>query len=627
MVASCAILLLKGLPMHSLRFIAALVFAGLLNAASGQSTGQQLTPAASPASPVSTTDIPVLRTNANLVLIDVVVTEHGNAVHGLEQRQFRIFEDDREQTIISFDEHRPLAATPVTVKPLELPPHVYSNVPVYAEASALNVLLLDGLNTPSSDQLEVRRQMIQYLGKIAPGTSLAIFTLSSRLRLVEGFTTNVAELTKVLQSPKAGAQPSIVLDPQNDNNLDTMNLGVGSTPWMSPDALPAMLQFQADLTAYQVDQRVRMTIEAMEQLARYLSAIPGRKNLIWFSGSFPIALDPDDSLRSPFQAMRSYSDQMKQASELLSAARVAVYPVDARGLMTMPASDASYSAAAPTMESGVRTQGIKNTAVSPPSSVARDNKSFLRQLQTSQAGMEQLADETGGKAYINTNGLKEAVAQAVENGSSYYSIGYVPSAKDFNGQYRKVKVHLDNGGYQLAYRQGYYADPPDKPSANLAATVGPMTAATLHGAPPATQILFQARVLPAANPLLQGAKLPDTPGEMAATLKKPAHRYVVDLIVDARTLALDKMPDGTHQAKMEIALVAYDEEGNRVNYLDPSYAIKIKSEQFTQTVSNGIRLRMALDLPAGRISLCIAVHDIAAGRTGSLEVPLTIAAS
>jgi hypothetical protein len=325
--------------------------------------------------------------------------------------------------------------------------------------------------------------------------------------------------------------------------------------------------------------------------------------------------------------MRSYSDQMKQASELLSAARVAVYPVDARGLMTMPASDASYSAAAPTMESGVRTQGIKNTAVSPPSSVARDNKSFLRQLQTSQAGMEQLADETGGKAYINTNGLKEAVAQAVENGSSYYSIGYVPSAKDFNGQYRKVKVHLDNGGYQLAYRQGYYADPPDKPSANLAATVGPMTAATLHGAPPATQILFQARVLPAANPLLQGAKLPDTPGEMAATLKKPAHRYVVDLIVDARTLALDKMPDGTHQAKMEIALVAYDEEGNRVNYLDPSYAIKIKSEQFTQTVSNGIRLRMALDLPAGRISLCIAVHDIAAGRTGSLEVPLTIAAS
>jgi hypothetical protein len=372
-----------------------------------------------------------------------------------------------------------------------------------------------------------------------------------------------------------------------------------------------------------------MTIEAMEQLARYLSAIPGRKNLIWFSGSFPIALDPDDSLRSPFQAMRSYSDQMKQASELLSAARVAVYPVDARGLMTMPASDASYSAATNMMaDSGsVRTQGIKNVAASPPSSVARDNKSFLRQLQTSQAGMEQLADETGGKAYINTNGLKEAVAQAVENGSSYYTIGYVPAAKDFNGHYRKVKVRLDNGGYQLAYRQGYYADPPDKPSASLAATAGPMTAATLYGAPPATQILFQARVLPATDPLLQGAKLPDTPGEMAATLKKTAHRYVVDLIVDARTLALDEMPDGTHQTKMEIALVAYDKEGNRVNYLDPSYAVNIKSELFTQTVANGIRLRMALNLPAGRISLRIAVRDIAAGRAGSLEVPLTIAAN
>ncbi len=615
--------------MHPFRFIAALALAALLNAASGQSAGPQSTPTSGPASPVSTPDIPVLHANANLVLVDVVATDRGIAVHGLEQRQFRIFEDDREQTISSFDEHRPQTGPAVAVKPLALSPHVYSNVPVYAEASALNVLLLDGLNTPASNQLEVRRQMIQYLGKIAPGTSLAIFTLSSRLRLVEGFTTNVAELTKVLQSPKAGVQPSIVLDPLNDQNLDTMNLGVGSTPWMSPDALPAMLQFQADLTAYQADQRVRMTIEAMEQLARYLSAIPGRKNLIWLSGSFPIALDPDDSLRSPFQAMRSYSDQMKQASEMLSAARVAVYPVDARGLMTLPASDAAYSGAAPAVDTGgsVRTQGIKNVAARQPSSVARDNKNFLRELQTSQAGMEQLADETGGKAYINTNGLKEAVAHAVENGSSYYTIGYVPASKDFNGQYRKVRVHLDNGSYQLAYQQGYYADPPDKPSASSAATAGPMTVAALYGAPPATQILFQARVLPATDPLFQGAKLPDAHGAMAAALKKPAHHYVVDLIVDARALALDEMPDGAHQTKLEIALVAYDAEGNRVNYLDPSYAIKIKSEQFAQTVANGIRLRMALDLPTGRISLRIVVHDIAAGRVGALEVPLTIAAS
>jgi hypothetical protein len=257
--------------------------------------------------------------------------------------------------------------------------------------------------------------------------------------------------------------------------------------------------------------------------------------------------------------------------------------------------------------------------------VAKDNKSFLRELEASQAAMLQMAEETGGQAYINTNGLKEAVAHAVENGSSYYTIGYVPAAKEFNGQFCKVQLRLDKGNYQLAYRQGYYADPPDKPSATLPGTVNPMTATTLHGAPPATQILFKARVLPATDPLLEATDVPDTPGEMATTLKKPVHRYAVDLIVVARDLAFDPMPDGARQARVELALMAYDAEGNRVNYLDRRYAITLKPDQYAQTVANGVRVRLALDLPAGRVSLRIAVHDMGTGRTGSLEVPLAIA--
>jgi VWFA-related protein len=614
--------------MHPLRFIAALLLAGFLNTAVGQSAGPQSTPAAGPAQSIPAPNVPVLQTNVNLVLVDVVVTNHGKAVHDLNQSQFHIFEDGREQTITSFDEHMPEAGPAVAAKPVPLPPHVYSNVPEYAQGGAVNVLLLDALNTPMSDQLEVRHQMIQYMGKISPGTSLAIFTLASRLQLVQGFTTNVAALVKAIQNKKAGVKQSIVLDSENTTILDTMGADV-SQAWESSQAAIGMLQFQADLTAYMVDQRVGMTIDAMEQLARYLSAIPGRKNLIWFSGSFPIELDPDAALRSPFQAMRSYSSQLKDVSDLLSAARVAVYPVDARGLLTMPASDASYSAVTSLTDTSgqVKTRGIQNIAASQPGTgPVRDNKSFLRELQASQAGMVQIADQTGGKAYVNTNGLKEAVANAVENGSSYYTIGYDPVAKDFNGQYRKLLVQVDHCDCQLAYREGYYADSPDKPAANLPATLSPMMAAVLRGAPPATQILFQARVLPATDPLFQGAKLPDSPGMMAATLKKTAHRYVVDLIVDAHALVFNEMPNGTRQTRIEVALVAYDADGNRVNYLDPSYTVKFRPEQFAQLLAKGIRMRVALDLPVGPVSLRIAVCDVGAGRTGSLEVPMDIAA-
>jgi hypothetical protein len=305
--------------------------------------------------------------------------------------------------------------------------------------------------------------------------------------------------------------------------------------------------------------------------------------------------------------MRSYTEDIQETAELLSASRVAVYPVDARGLMNQPAFNASYSS------SGKR--------------AARDNRRFINRTDDEHATMDQIAEQTGGQAYVNTNGLKEAVASAVENGSSYYTIGYVPAAKKLDGQFHKLQLSLDNTSYKLAYRRGYYADPTDKPSDHNPGKTSMIIAATMHGAPPATQIQFQTRVLPATDPLLQGVDLDKGPaGIMAADLKQPVHRYVVDLNMDAHGLTFDEMPDGVHHAQVEFVLVAYDTDGKRVNYLDRSCTIKIKPEKFARTMAHGIPMRLELDLPTGQGSLRIAVNDPTAGRTGSLEVPLAVAA-
>ena len=580
---------------------------------------------------------PNLRTNADLVLVDVVVTEHGNPVQGLDRKQFHIIEDGHEQPITTFDEHKPStvpAPSPASPTQATLPPNTYTNVPAYPEASAMNMLLLDGLNTPTTGQINVRRQMIQFLSKIQPGTQLAIFTLSSRLRLVEGFTTDAARLTKVLQSPKGSPQQSAVVDIQTNQAVDSVigdmaNL-TGGSPTMDVGgvtALSSMQQFEADLTAFQTDMRVKMTLEAMQQLARYLSAIPGRKNVVWFSGSFPIALDPDDAMDNPFEAMRNYSDDIRDTAELLSAARVAVYPVDARGLVTPPALDASYSPTTNlmggTVNGGRRGNRGKATGNKPSPSV--DDQKALQQLMAEQASMKQLAEQTGGQEYINTNGLKDAVAAAIANGSNYYTVGYAPAAGRLDGQFRKIQINLDNRDLKLAYRHGYYADPPDKPSSHSPGQTSLITAATLHGAPPSTQILFEARVLPATDPLLRGATLPSgSGGEMTATLKGPLERYFVDLKVDSHSLFYDSSSDGALHAKTEFTLVVYDGEGRRVNYLDSGFQLNLKAAQLAQTMQNGIRIRLPLDMPQGRFSLRIAVHDLTAGRAGSLEVPVEV---
>jgi VWFA-related protein len=624
---------------HSNRSLYVLLFPALMlpatasRAQASAATPQQPAPAAQTSSVATTEPEPgstVVHTSADLVLLDVVVTDRGNPVHGLDKNRFHVLEDGHEQTITSFDEHRSsMQIVPTTAPRAPLPPDTFTNVPTYSDTQTVNVLLLDGLNTLLPDQMRVRQQMLEYMGNIQPGTPLAIFTLSSRLRMIKGFTADPAELIKALASSKATPQASAILDPGTSTDLDA-TVGAMATMGANSDAVASMQQFVADITSFQTDQRVRMTLDAMQQMARYLSGIPGRKNVIWFSGSFPIAIDPDQSLTDSFAAMRNYADQVRETSELLAASRVAVYPVDARGLMTLPSADASISSASTNLMSvtsnGGRGGARQSISGNRPS-VARDDTKFTQQTMAEQASMKLIAQETGGQDYVNTNGLKEVVTKVVENGASYYTIGYVPAARADDGNFHKIQVRTDVGSYKLAYRRGYYSDPPDKPSVHTPASTSLITAAMMPGAPPATQIWFTARVLPATDPLFKDVKLADEPaGETAATLQGPLHRYIVDVKVDAHWLSFEKTPDGRQKAAVEFVLAAYDNRFRRVNHVDKGFQVNIKSDEYSAVLSSGIPVRLALDLPPGQFALRVAVHDLEAGRAGSLEVPLTVAA-
>ncbi len=96
--------------------------------------------------------------------------------------------------------------------------------------------------------------------------------------------------------------------------------------------------------------------------------------------------------------------------------------------------------------------------------------------------------------------------------------------------------------------------------------------------------------------------------------------------MDPRGLRYNDQPDGHHDAQMELLLVAYDDDGNRINYLSNSFQLNFDAKQYAQAMTSGILARIPLDVPAGRYYLRIAVHDMASGNVGSLEVPVTVAA-
>ncbi|MGD0737440.1 MAG: VWA domain-containing protein [Terracidiphilus sp.] len=555
----------------------------------------------------------VFRANSNLVLVDVVVADRGKPIHGLDRGRFHLFEDGREQTVTAFDEHQFTGQAQASPHIVKLPPNTFSNDPVYPDNGVVNILLLDGLNTPLINQMDVRRTMIDYMGKIQPGTPLAIFTLASRLRLVAGFTTDAALLVKALKETKAGPQQAVGgMSPTTETSTSQLIADLGV---MAPSSfnVASLQQFTADFAAFQTDARVTITLNALQELARYLSAIPGRKNLIWFSGSFPISLDPDPKLKRPIDAVRDYTDDVRRTAELLSAARVAVYPVDARGLISPLFAQASTNTFG-----GPDSTGIGVVA---KSNAAEDEK------MNEHSSMQQIAEQTGGQEYVNTNALAAAVASAVEHGSDYYTVGYVPGADKLDGKFHKLQVKVEGVSYKLAYRRGYFADTPGKSSEPDPVKQSMMAAAAMHGEPPATQILFQSLVVQADDPQIKGVKLPDGPaGAMAATLKGPVIRYVVDMRIDPKGVLFEKTPEGMEMAAVELALIAYDGDGKRVNYFDKSVTLNLKPEQYARVMAGKIPAIVPLDLPAGNLSLRMVILDRAAGRTGSLEVPVTVGA-
>ncbi|MFZ1938827.1 MAG: hypothetical protein WAU67_07000, partial [Terracidiphilus sp.] len=102
-------------------------------------------PAQSGANQASTNAQPVFHAQSNLVLVDVVVTDHDKAVHGIDRSAFHVLQDGKEQSLASFDEHQPNIEPPAFIA-ASLPPNTFTNLPAYPVSSASNVILLDGLN-------------------------------------------------------------------------------------------------------------------------------------------------------------------------------------------------------------------------------------------------------------------------------------------------------------------------------------------------------------------------------------------------------------------------------------------------------------------------------------------------
>jgi VWFA-related protein len=430
----------------------ALAFATVAAAQTQQPTPAAQQPAANRPQP-SQSGVATLRAGTQLVIVDVVVTDKNQKpVHGLKASDFIITEENVPQVVKHFEEHTALTPADATKFPTlpKFPPGVFTNYTPAPVNGAVNLLLLDALNTPVRDQAYVRQQLLAYLNATPPGTRIAIFGLTTQLTILQGFTSD-PELLKAITSSKLGKNSPLIQDSvggggiQNSTADDLEDQGADAT------VVANLRQFDAQQQSFQLQLRVKYTLDAMNQLARYLSSIPGRKNLIWFSGSFPISVLPDTTgnLTDPFAVVADYEKEFRDTVNLLARSQVAVYPIDARGLTNSAIFDAA-------------TTRNYASAGHGPARMTQDLNKFSTDTNAEHSTMSQMAEATGGHAFYNTNGLTQAVATAINDGSNFYTLTYTPANPARDGKFRKIKVQLARSGVNLAYRHGYYADDPDK---------------------------------------------------------------------------------------------------------------------------------------------------------------------
>jgi VWFA-related protein len=571
--------------------------------------------AASAQSPTSQ-PIPTLKARTQLVIVDVVVTDsHQNPIHNLKAADFTLLENKDPQQIKNFEEHTTLSTTKLQPMPA-MPPGIFTNWSPTPVNSAVNILLLDTLNTPLQDQSFVHDQLKQYLKSSQPGARIAIFGLTTHLNLLQGFTSN-PELLKTAINIKSLQTSPLLDDPVGGGAglqplSDTVS-SFGNAPDMA-NTLANLKQFEAEQQSFQLQLRARYTLDALNQLARYLAGIPGRKNLIWFSGSFPINILPDADLQDPFAAAAGFEDEFRETTNLLTLNQVAVYPVDARGLMVSP----SFSAA----NSGSQ-YGRDRSAAS------KEEAKFFQQTAAEHATMLKMAEQTGGKAFINTNGLSQAVATAIDAGSNYYTLAYSPTNTKWNGSFRKIKVNLQQQGYTLSYRRGYYADDPEASTKHYGATattpatkpVDPMHAAMMRGGPDPTQIILKVRVLPTST------TAEDKPAEGNVLnphlkIQGPYRRYDIDYAADSRA-TITQTSDGIYHLDVQFLTYVYDQDGNLINYADNNAHAKLSPETYAGLLQRGLPYHQEISVPVkGQYYLRIGIHDLNADRVGALEIPV-----
>lgn len=389
----------------------------------------------------------VIRTETKVVLVDAVVTDKkGDYVKNLTQKDFKVWEDNKEQKVTSFS----FQSDPGLSKELQ---------------RRFIVLFFDNSTMQPGDQTQARQAAAKFIDSNAgPNRMMAIVNFGGTIQLAQNFTSDAERLKQVVNGQKLSAVAP------NATDSSTMPSGLA--------------QAASDFGAHDM-------LMALRSLAKNLNTAAGRKTLILFTEGFALNTERMAELTATI--------------DTCNKSNVAIYPIDVRGLIApaaelrppsslfpnrglvastslvpsllffqkgggsspghgvggstgAPQGTGSGRGAPPSPGSG---RGTPNNMTQTPPQLGPNSQARNALIPkipesgiTNQSMMHMLADGTGGFVIENTNDLFAGLDRIGKELDEYYILGYTPP-DSAEGSCHALRVKVDEGGTSVRFRTGY----------------------------------------------------------------------------------------------------------------------------------------------------------------------------
>ena len=548
----------------------------------------------SPTKP-STSDDDIVRVKTELIQTDVsVVDRRGRSVEGLSPEQFQLRVDGRPQTLLFFDqvatgtanEEKQLIAARNAKPGISTTP-----VPVASTEPARGrtiFFFVDDVHMAGDSLTRARSLLTRFVeNKMTAGDRVAIISTSGQIGFLQQLTDNKSVLREAISRIRSKYDPeataSHVHISEVDANMVANHSDRGLFTYLVIETMREF-QMQSPMGAVTlVRNRVQQvnaqaknveleTLSRLESFIRSTEPLAGRKVVFFISDGFVV-----DTKRS------NGPELIQRVSGEAARVGAIIYSLDTRANVFGPAADVS------------RSDFHDDGAGTAWRSLVED--------KAPQEPLETLADETGGRSYLNSNALDDGLSQALTESSSYYLLAWRPDSDNQRAGKSRMEISIkDRPDLHVRMRRRFF----DLKAGDTVKPTPPSTRTPEDELRSALGSLYPRR---------------DLPTSVSATLAKTGKGTELNILMQLDSEMLDLEAGDKQNAVVDVLGIALDDRG-----LFSSFKQRLEIPRAAVRETNRyVKWTQTLTLPAGIYQVRVAVRDRQTARTGSamlwIEIP------